>query len=73
MKELNQPLLKNRVYDLMQYAKKEKLFLDNYKLQTVLKAYEIEDEVPHRALHDSKLIYDLSTKMNKFLKGINQK
>ncbi|MCB5080136.1 hypothetical protein LGW37_07880, partial [Streptococcus mutans] len=31
------------------------------------------DEVPHRALHDSKLIYDLSTKMNKFLKGINQK
>ncbi|BAH87636.1 type I-E CRISPR-associated endoribonuclease Cas2e [Streptococcus mutans] len=73
LKELNQPLLKNRVYDLMQYAKKEKLFLDNYKLQTVLKAYEIEDEVPHRALHDSKLIYDLSTKMNKFLKGINQK
>ncbi|WP_273450058.1 type I-E CRISPR-associated endoribonuclease Cas2e [Streptococcus ferus] len=72
LKEVGLPFLTNRIYDLLKYAKNEKLFLDNYKLQTVLRAYEIEGDVPHRALQDSKLIYELSTKMNKFLKRINQ-
>ncbi len=58
--------LKNKRYDLMKYVKKEKMFLSNYKLQTVLKEYGIDEIVPHRALLDAKLIYALSTKVNKF-------
>ncbi len=72
LRKLGYPLLENKVHDLMKYVKNEKLFLDNYKLQTALKAYGIEGEVPHRALPDSRLIYQLSTKVNKFLKRINQ-
>ena len=68
LKQYGKPLLKNKRYDLMKYVKSEKLFLDNYKLQTVLKSYGIEEKVPHRALLDSLLIYKLSTKVNKFLR-----
>ena len=38
----------------MKFVKKEKMFLGNYKLYTVLKAYGIQEEVPHRALADAK-------------------
>ncbi|EHI70406.1 type I-E CRISPR-associated endoribonuclease Cas2e [Streptococcus ictaluri] len=73
LKKLGYPLLENEAYDLIKYVKKEKLFLDDYKLQTVLKAYKINEAVPHRALLDSRLIYQLSTKVNKFIAKINQK
>lgn len=66
LKKSGLPLLKNNRYDLMKYVKKEKMFLSNYKLQTVLKEYGIDEKVPHRALADAKLIYTLSTKVNKF-------
>ena len=56
----------------MKYVKNEKLFLDNYKLQTVLQAYGIDEKIPHRALLDSKIIYKLSTKVNKFLINLNK-
>ncbi|MGX6991061.1 type I-E CRISPR-associated endoribonuclease Cas2e [Pseudolactococcus reticulitermitis] len=52
--------------DLMKFVKKEKMFLGNYKLQTALKAYEIFEDVPHRALEDSKLMAELATKVNGF-------
>lgn len=58
--------LRNKRYDLVKFVKNEKLFLANYKLQTVIKEYGIDEEVPHRALADAKLIYKLSTKVNKF-------
>lgn len=58
--------IKNKRYDLMNFVKNEKLFLSNYKLQTVIKEYEIGDEVPHRALEDARLIYKLALKVNKF-------
>lgn len=58
--------LKNKRYDLMKFVKNEKLFLSNYKLQTVIKEYEVGDEVPHRALEDARLIYKLALKVNKF-------
>lgn len=61
------PILKNKTHDIMKLVKDDKLFLDNYQLQTALKAYGIEDLVPHRALKDARLIYQLSTKVNKFL------
>ena len=56
--------IKNQTIDLMGCVKKEKRFLENYKLQTVLKSYGIDKKLPHRALADAKLTYELSTKVN---------
>ena len=58
--------LENKRYDLMKFVKNEKLFLANYKLQTVIKEYGVGNEVPHRALEDARLIYKLAVKVNKF-------
>lgn len=66
LKRNNYPVLINKVYDIMKYVKKEKLFLKNYKLQTVLKDYGINEQVPHRALGDAKLSLKLLNKVNKF-------
>lgn len=63
----NLPKLKNKVYDIMQYVKKENLFLKNYKLKTVLNSYGIEEEVPHRALEDARLEEKLILKVKKLL------
>lgn len=57
----------NEVIDLAFYVKKEKPFLDNYKLQTVIKQYKIEKKVPHRALEDAKLELELALKIEKFV------
>ncbi len=73
LKNLGMSTLKNNRHDLIKYVKREKIFLENYKLQTVLRVYDINEKVPHRALLDSKLIYKLSTKVNTFLKKINKK
>ncbi|WP_416335196.1 type I-E CRISPR-associated endoribonuclease Cas2e [Anaerococcus sp. DFU013_CI05] len=62
--------IKNQTIDLMRYVKKEKRMLENYKLETVLKSYGICQEVPHRALADAKLTYELSTKVNIFKEKI---
>ena len=56
--------IKNQTIDLMRCVKKEKRFIENYKLQTILKAYGIDKNIPHRALEDAKLTYELSTKVN---------
>lgn len=63
----NLPKIKNKVYDIMQFVKKENLFLKNYKLNTVLKTYGIEEEVPHRALEDSRLEEKLILKVKKLM------
>lgn len=60
------PELKNRSYDLLKSVKKEQLFQRDYKLQTSLETYGILEKVPHRALEDAKLTYELSRKVNKF-------
>lgn len=59
--------LLNQTYDLIRYVKKEKKYLSNYQLETVLQHYEIAEKVPHRALKDAELILELSTKVNKFV------
>lgn len=66
LKECGNKIIKNKRVDLANCVKREKLFLDNYKLQTVLKEYGINKIVPHRALEDCELILELSTKVNKF-------
>lgn len=66
LENLNRPKLANPQHDLMRYVKKEKMFLKDYKLKTALEAYEISEEVPHRALKDALLIARLAGKVNKF-------
>lgn len=65
LRKYSMPTISNRVYDLMRVVKKEKVFQADYKLQTSLSSYGIQKLVPHRALEDAKLIYELSTKVNK--------
>lgn len=66
LEKSGRPKLKNQYYDLMRYVKKEKMFLRDYKLRTVLAAYGIFEEVPHRALKDARLIALLASKVNGF-------
>ena len=64
--------LGNHVIDLLKLVKKEQIFQTNYKLATTLKTYEISDTVPHRALEDAKLIFQLSRKVNVFQKILHE-
>lgn len=73
LKRLNNTSLTNKVFDLMRYVKKEKMLLKNYKLETVVQSYDIASEVPHRALEDAKLIYELSTRVKLFLEKLDRK
>lgn len=69
--ELNragQTPMNNALIDLRKLIKREKLFLPNYKFQTVLEAYGISEEVPHRALQDARLTAMLAQKV----KGISE-
>lgn len=71
LRDFNLTRLTNKSFDLIRYVKREKMLLGDYKLKTVLTSYGFDDDVPHRALEDAKIIYQLSTKVNKFLKLIN--
>ncbi len=47
----------------MNEAKKKNSFQENYKFETTLKEYGINQKVPHRALEDAKLMYQLYKQM----------
>lgn len=77
MKFLNYNLEKNSLkeitnttYDLKTYVKREKMFLKNYKLETVLKEYGIIKKVDHRALADVLVTANLARQVNEFLKKL---
>lgn len=53
----------NRTIDLMHVAKKMNPFQSNYKFETTLKEYGINQDVPHRALEDAKLVKQLYNRM----------
>ena len=57
----------------MGLVKKEKMFLESYKLEDILLAYGIDESVPHRALEDARLTHALSTKVNGFERQLNRK
>lgn len=65
---LDRTPLTNKTVDLLQVVKKEKR-LSSYALQTVIETYGIEKRVPHRALLDAEIIYELSQKLMKFSEG----
>lgn len=53
----------NKVIDLMNEAKKRNSFQTDYKFATTLLECGIQKSVPHRALADAKLMYELYSKM----------
>lgn len=65
LKRQEKPKIKNMTYDVMKYVKNDKLFLENYKLETVVKEYGINETVPHRALEDARIIKKLIGKLDK--------
>lgn len=71
LKQNGLQVIRNQCYDLMEYVKKENLFMKNYKLQTALNKYGIEHTQKHRALDDARITAMLSSKVNEFLKKIN--
>lgn len=73
LKKLNLSEIKNDRIDLLRFVKKEKLFLNSYKLEDVLQEYGLDEKQKHRALDDSKAIYKLSRKVNGFLSYIDKK
>lgn len=62
----------NTTYDLKKYVKRDQPLLKNYKLQTVLDAYQIGENVGHRAISDCRLTNELAKKVNGFLEKINE-
>lgn len=65
---LDKPMLLNKFIDLMPYAKKEDRFLENYRLETVLKKFDIVNDRPHDSLFDARATMNLADKLIK--KGI---
>lgn len=72
LEEIGKGKLQNKTFDLLKFVKKEKMFLNNYKLSTVLREYNIEEKVIHRALSDAEVTLKLAYKVNGFLKIINK-
>ncbi|MFC6261434.1 type I-E CRISPR-associated endoribonuclease Cas2e [Levilactobacillus fujinensis] len=62
-RKIGQSGLSNRLIDLMPLVKKSNKFLDNYRLETVLADYEIENSHPHHALSDAQATFDLASKL----------
>ncbi len=54
----------NQTIDLMLAAKRKNSFQTNYKFETTLKEYGINEIVCHRALKDARLMHVLYSKMN---------
>ncbi|CAJ2232639.1 type I-E CRISPR-associated endoribonuclease Cas2e [Companilactobacillus paralimentarius] len=55
----------NSTHDLMPIVKTTQEFLDNYRLTTVLEAYQIENLDPHHALSDAQATLSLAEKLIK--------
>ena len=58
----------NKIFDISRFVKKEKKFLKNYQLKTVLHEYNIAESVPHRALLDARLTTQLVLNLEELLK-----
>ena len=55
----------NKVIDLLPIVKKQCRFLDNYRLETVLQYFGIENFHPHNALEDARACIELYEKLIK--------
>ncbi|MGY5339587.1 type I-E CRISPR-associated endoribonuclease Cas2e [Levilactobacillus spicheri] len=64
-RRLEQADLTNTIRDLLPIVKTANQFLDNYRLPTVLAAYDISNETPHQALADARATLTLAHKLMK--------
>lgn len=62
-RKIDQPDLSNQMLDLMPMVKTADKFLDNYRLQTVLSEYKIENKQPHNSLSDAEATFKLAAKL----------
>lgn len=65
LRRLRQPILTNRLVDLLPIVKKHNKFLDNFKLSTILDEYEIVNSHPHDALSDASATMRLAAELIK--------
>ncbi|HBF74614.1 MAG TPA: type I-E CRISPR-associated endoribonuclease Cas2 [Lactobacillus sp.] len=65
LRRLGQPILTNRLVDLLPIVKKHNKFLDNFKLSTILGEYEIVNSHPHDALSDASATMRLAEELIK--------
>lgn len=61
--EIGEDHISNSVKDIMPVAKKANMFLNDYRLETVLNYFKIENEHPHNALSDAIATLDLAKKL----------
>lgn len=66
LKKSGNEVLTNKTICLLQEAKREQKLLRDYKLNTVLKKYNISTEGLHREYADAKAEYELAVKLNIF-------
>ncbi|SEM46732.1 CRISPR-associated protein Cas2 [Ligilactobacillus sp. WC1T17] len=64
-KKSGQDEITNHTIDLVPLVKKDDEFLDNYRLETVLREYGIKNENPHHALSDAKATLELAIQLVK--------
>lgn len=55
----------NKMVDILPYIKRIDKFCDNYRLETILAKYGIENEQPHNALADARATMELTKKLIK--------
>lgn len=65
LQKVGLPILSNRMIDLMPIVKKKNQFLDNYRLETVLRDYGLENKQPHCAVSDAEATFFLMDKLTK--------
>lgn len=66
LQKIGRQPINNRTLDLLKLVKREKKYMLNYQLSSVLHAYGIQKQVQHRALKDCYLLHELISKLNKF-------
>lgn len=65
LQKFGQPQLDNKMIEIMTVVKKLEPFLDNYRLQTVLAKFQVENQTPHNALADAQATFNLTAKLIK--------
>lgn len=61
--KIGQDRLGNRIIDLLKVVRQKEVFLDNFRFETVLKYYQIENHDQHNSLADAEASIKLMTKL----------
>lgn len=64
LEKMSLEAIHSKSVDLLYEAKRKNSFQENYKFETTLRTYGVDQAIPHRALEDAKLMYKLYQKMS---------